>query len=65
MSQSYALQPSTQNTKNVVPFAIGYNPSLPSVGKTIHKYWDILNLSKNPGTTDIFQNYKPMVAFKR
>ena len=64
MSQSEALQPSTQNIKNI-PFTIGYNPSLPSICKTIHKYWDILNLPKNPGTTEIFQNYKPMVAFKR
>ena len=47
MSQSDALQPSAQNIKNVVPFTIVYNPSLPSIGKTIHKYWDILNLSKN------------------
>ena len=65
MSQSDALQHSTQNIKNVLPFTIVYNPSLPSISKTIHKYWDILNLSKNPGTTEIFQNYKPIVAFKR
>ena len=65
MSQSDALQPRTQNIENIVPFTIVYNPSLPSIGKTIHKYLDILNLSKNPGTTEIFQNFKPMVAFKR
>ena len=64
MSQLDALQPSTQNIKNI-PFTIVYNPTLPSSGKTIDKYWDILNLSKNPETTEIFQNYKPMVAFKR
>ena len=55
MSQSDALQPSTLNIKNVVPCIVVYNPSLPSIGKTIHKYWDILTLSKNPGTTEIFQ----------
>ena len=60
-----ARWPSASGARNVVPFTIVYNPSLPLIGETIHKYWYILNLSKNPGTTEIFQNYKPMVAFKR
>ena len=31
--------------KNIVPFVVQYNTSLPNLGLTINKYWDLFNLS--------------------
>ncbi|XP_060579543.1 uncharacterized protein LOC132736432 [Ruditapes philippinarum] len=65
MSQEDALRPQDKEKKNVLPFIVTYNPSLPNIGNTIHKYWDLLNLSKNEGVKNIHNNYTPIIAYKR
>ncbi len=65
MSQEDALQPITRDENVVIPFTVYYNPSLPNIGSSIHKYWDLLNLSSNYGVRHIHNHFKPMVAYKR
>jgi hypothetical protein len=65
LTQEEALKHNENENKYVLPFTVVYNPSLPSIGSTINKYWDILNLSKTPATKYIYENFKPIVAFKR
>ena len=64
-SQEEALQTTLKDKDSVIPFTIVYDPSLPHIGYTFNKYWDILNLSKNGTTKSIHKNYKPVVAYKR
>ena len=63
LTQVEALQSTERKENNVLPFTLVYNDSLPSIGSTINKYWGILNLSKNPATKYVYENYKPTVAF--
>ena len=65
LTQEEALQHTEKKKSGILPFTVVYNPSLPAIGSTINKYWDILNLSKNPSTKYVYENYKPMVAFQR
>ena len=65
MSQEDALQQRHTEKKHVLPFTVTYNPSLPNIGNTIHKYWDLLNISKQEGVKYLHENYKPIIAFKR
>ena len=50
--------------KNVIPFVIEYNPSLPNIGLVINKYWDLLQLSQSASVNSVHA-YKPILAFKR
>ncbi|MCG8079369.1 MAG: GIY-YIG nuclease family protein [Candidatus Thiodiazotropha taylori] len=50
--------------KNIVPFVIEYNSSLPNLGLTINKYWDLFNLS-NKESLNFLHKHKPVVAYKR
>ncbi|XP_053391936.1 uncharacterized protein LOC128554662 [Mercenaria mercenaria] len=52
------------NSSQLIPFVIPYNPSLPHLGLTINKYWDILKLSNNNIVQQLY-NYKPVLAYKR
>ena len=50
--------------KNIVPFVVQYNTSLPNLGLTINKYWDLFNLSSKE-SLNFLHKHKPVVAFKR
>ncbi|XP_053388669.1 uncharacterized protein LOC128551780 [Mercenaria mercenaria] len=52
------------NSSQLIPFVIPYNPSLPHLGLTINKYWDLLKLSNNNSVQQLY-NYKPVLAYKR
>ena len=65
MSQSDALQSSVKDQKSVLPFTVMYNPSLPNIGGSIKKYWDLLNLSKDKNVKFVHDNYTPIVAYNR
>ena len=65
MSQSEALESSIKHQAKVIPFRITYNPSLPNIGKTINRYWDLLKLSENKNLRHKHKTYRPVVAFKR
>ena len=44
LSQEQALQSSEKSSsKNLIPFVVEYNPSLPNIGLIINKYWDLCN----------------------
>ena len=65
MSQDQALQSSENNRdKNIIPFVVEYNPSLPKIGLIINKYWDLLQLSQKDSVKNVHA-YKPILAFKR
>jgi hypothetical protein len=65
MSQTEALKPTVQSlNRNIIPFVIEYNPSLPNIGFIINKYWDLLKLSNNPAVRELHK-YKPVMAFRR
>ena len=65
LTQDEALQTSIKTRdKNVIPFVIEYNPSLPNIGLVINKYWDLLQLSRS-ASVDSVHAYKPISAFKR
>ena len=65
MSQDQALQSSENNhDKNIIPFVVEYNPSLPKIGLIINKYWDLLQLSQKDNVKNVHA-YKPILAFKR
>ena len=59
------LEEKLKTTESVIPFTVKYNPSLPEIGRIIHKYWSLLNLSKNNCVKEIFCSSKPTVAFNR
>ena len=65
MLQSDALQCSVKYQKSVLPFTVMYNPSLPNIGGSIKKYWDLLNLSKDKNVKFVHDNYTPIVAYNR
>ena len=65
MSQSEALKSSIKHQTKVIPFTVTYNPSLPNIGKTINRYWDLLKLSKDENLRHMHKTYRPIVAFKR
>ena len=47
LSQDQYLQSSENSRdKNIIPFVVEYNPSLPKIGLIINKYWDLLQLSQ-------------------
>ena len=63
--QDEALQTSIKNgDKNIIPFVVEYNPSLPNIGLVINKYWDLLQLS-NKASVNSVHAYKPILAFRR
>ena len=65
LTQDKALQTSIKTgDKNVIPFVIEYNPSLPNIGLVINKYWDLLQLSQSASVNSVHA-YKPILAFKR
>ena len=64
LSQDQALQPTDKQTNSVIPFTICYNTSLPNIGNTINKYWDLLKLSKNASVKQL-HTYKPIMAYSR
>ena len=65
LTQDEALQTSIKTgDKNVIPFVIEYNPSLPNIGLVINKYWDLLQLSQSASVNSVHA-YKPILAFKR
>ena len=66
MTQDEALVSSSEKNKqkNIIPFVIQYNTSLPNLGLTINKYWDLFNLS-NKESLNFLQKHKPVVAYKR
>ena len=51
-------------TKDIVPFVIPYNTSLPNLGLIINKYWDLFNLSSKE-SLNFLHKHKPVIAFKR
>ena len=51
-------------TKDIVPFVVPYNTSLPNLGLTINKYWDLFKLSSKESLNFLHKN-KPVIAFKR
>ena len=65
LSQEETLEKKLKTTESVIPFIVRYNPSLPEIGRIIHKYWSLLNLSKNDCVKEIFYSSKPIVAFNR
>ena len=63
LSQEQALQSSEKSrNKNIIPFVVEYNPSLPNIG--LNKYWDLLQLSRKDSVKYVHE-YKPILAFKR
>ena len=65
LSQDEALQTSIKyGDKNIIPFVVEYNPSLPNIGLEINKYWDLLQLS-NKANVNSVHAYKPILAFRR
>ena len=65
LSQDQALQsPENNRDKNIIPFVVEYNPSLPKIGLIINKYWDLLQLSQKDSVKNVHA-YKPILAFKR
>ena len=65
LSESDALVPSSKdNSSNIIPFVIKYNPSLPNIGYIINRYWDLLQLSSNSSVKELHK-YKPVMAYKR
>ena len=65
LTQDDALQTSVKSgDKSAIPFVIEYNPSLPNVGLTINKYWDLLQLSHQDSVSSVHA-YKPILALKR
>ena len=50
--------------KNIIPFVVPYNTSLPNLGLTINKYWDLFNLSSKE-SLNFLHNHTPVIAFKR
>ena len=36
---------SINGDKNIIPFVVEYNPSLPNIGLVTNKYWGLLQLS--------------------
>ncbi|XP_053380089.1 uncharacterized protein LOC128548727 [Mercenaria mercenaria] len=65
ISQQDALQTQVGDKNSVIPFTIVYDPALPRIGNTINKYWSILNLSKSFTTKSVYENCKPIVAYRR
>ncbi|XP_053383089.1 uncharacterized protein LOC128549717 [Mercenaria mercenaria] len=65
ISQQEALQTQVGDKNSVIPFTIVYDPALPRIGNTINKYWSILNLSKSFTTKSVYENFKPVVAYRR
>jgi hypothetical protein len=65
LSQDQALESVEKDEKSVIPFTVFYNPSLPNIGRTVNRYWDLLKLSKEKSVRDVNENYTPIVAFKR
>ena len=65
LSQEETPEEKLKTTESVIPFTVKYNASLPEIGRTIHKYWSLLNLSKNDCVKEIFCSSKPTVAFNR
>ena len=65
LTQDEVLQTSIKTgDKNVIPFVIEYNPSLPNIGLVINKYWDLLQLSQSASVNSVHA-CKPILAFKR
>jgi hypothetical protein len=50
--------------KNIIPFIIQYNPSLPNIGLIINKYWTLLNLSEKNSVKTLYKS-KPILAYRR
>ena len=65
LSKEETLEEKLKTTESVIPFTVKYNPSLPEIGRIIHKYWSLLNPSKNDCVKKIFCSSKPTVAFNR
>ena len=65
LSQDEVLQTAIKNgDKDIIPFVVEYNPSLPNIGLVINKYWDLLQLS-NKASVNSVHAYKPVLAFRR
>ena len=65
LSQEQALQSSEKSCdKNLIPFVVEYNPSLPNIGLILNKYWDLLQLSRKDSVKYVHE-YKPILAFRR
>jgi len=62
--QETLLQIKVDSTKEVIPFVVEYNRSLPQIGYTINKYWDLLSLSDSDSVKHV-HTFKPVVAYKR
>ena len=66
MSQENTLQQSIKDKTCMLPIVTVHNPSLLNIGATLHKYWDILNLSSKDEVKWLHENLiKPMLAYKR
>ena len=60
LSQDEALQTSIKTgDKNIIPFVVEYNPTLPNIGLVINKYWDLLQLS-NKASVNFVHACKPI-----
>ena len=64
LSQDEALQPTEKQCNSVIPFTVCFNTSLPNIGDTINKYWDLLKLSNNNSVKQL-HSYKPIMAYSR
>ena len=65
LSQEETLEEKLKTTESSIPFIVKYNPSLPEIGRIIHKYWSLLNLSKNDCVKEIFCSSKPIVIVQK
>ena len=65
-SQDEALVNKHSCAKNntIIPYVIPYNTTLPNIGLTLNKYWNLLNLSEKD-SVKYLHNYKPVIAYKR
>jgi Reverse transcriptase (RNA-dependent DNA polymerase)/GIY-YIG catalytic domain len=65
MTQDDALLCNTvKEKKNVIPFVVEYNTSLPNIGQILHKYWDLLKLSPKTSVKYV-HSFNPIMAYKR
>ena len=53
MTQKEALVSSSEKNKqkNIIPFVVQYNLSIPNLDLTINKYWGLFNLSNKESLT--------------
>ena len=66
ITQEEALVSSSEKNKqkNIIRFVVQYNASLPNLGLTINKYWDLFNLS-NKESLNFLHKHKPVVTYKK